>query len=96
LNCAKKPTEEEVTTSKFLYVSSGACYSGTGNTTYRATTASNLVYRVNPSTGVRESILFDYNKANTGDSPVGLCVWVLEWHGRHTIPRRFFGRRWRV
>ncbi|MBK7963664.1 MAG: hypothetical protein IPK04_22185 [Bdellovibrionales bacterium] len=35
----------------YLYVATGACYSGTGNTTFTTLTSSNLLYRINTSTG---------------------------------------------
>jgi hypothetical protein len=61
---------------KSLYVATGACYSGSGVTTFSNTTASNLVYRVNADTGVRQDLLADYFRApaNSGDSPVGISM----------------------
>jgi hypothetical protein len=61
--------------SKFLYVSSGACYAGGGNTTFTNITSSNLVYRVNLATGKRSGIIADYNSspAFPGDSPVAIA-----------------------
>lgn len=58
---------------KHLYVSTGACYSGT-NTTFTAATASNQTYRLNLSSGQKDLSLADYFSlpANAGDSPVGL------------------------
>lgn len=62
----------DVTKPKYLYVASGACYSGTGNTTFTATTSSNLVYRLNLSSGVKDLSIADYYSlpANSGDSPI--------------------------
>lgn len=61
--------------SSFLYVASGVCNGG-GNTTYAQGAASNLVYRINTSTGNRDTVLADYNSAggynSVGDSPVGI------------------------
>lgn len=78
-SCTKAKVDEEpaatspAAPSSYLYVSSGICYSGAGNTTYTGTTSSNVVYRINTSTGVRDSVLFDYNEASNGDSPVGIA-----------------------
>lgn len=62
----------DVTKPKYLYVASGACYSGTGNTTFTTATASNLVYRLNLSSGVKDLSIADYYSlpANAGDSPI--------------------------
>lgn len=77
-----KPNNDKVTSpndsqsvrqGNYLYVASGACYSG-GNTTFTNLTSSNLLYRIDPSTGLRDSVLVDYfaSPANTGDSPVAM------------------------
>ncbi len=57
----------------FLYVSSGACYSG-NNTTFSTTTSSNMVYRISLSSGRRE-VIADYFAAPSisGDSPTGIA-----------------------
>lgn len=70
--CKKK--DDSTTASKYLYVTSGVCYPGGGNTGFTNLTSSNLVYRINVDTGARDSILADYNSSpsNTGDSPVGI------------------------
>ncbi len=67
------PPAVTTASTKYLYVSSGACYSG-GNTTFSATTASNLVFRINASTGAFEGKVADYNAlpANAGDSPASV------------------------
>lgn len=59
---------------KYLYVASGACYSGNGVTTFTNATSSNLVYRLNLSTGTKERSIADYfaSPANPGDSPVAV------------------------
>lgn len=59
--------------SKYLYVSSGMCYSG-NNTTFTAATASNLVYRISLATGARDMILADFlaYPSVAGDTPIGL------------------------
>lgn len=79
VSCAKKPSADDLAGiidggGRYLYVASGACYSG-GNTTFSNTTSSNLVYRINLSTGNRDAIVADYlaSPSNTGDSPVGLA-----------------------
>ncbi len=82
LSCEKKadspaappPVEPVVTaTPKYLYVASGACYSGT-NTTFSTTTASNIIFRINAATGIFDSKIADYNAvpANSGDSPASI------------------------
>lgn len=86
MGCVKKsldtPTETATATptptptpvaSKYLYVATGACNGGS-NTTFTSTTASNLVYRINATTGQRDLTLADYwtAPANPGDSPVGI------------------------
>ncbi|MBN8537436.1 MAG: hypothetical protein J0M15_10320 [Deltaproteobacteria bacterium] len=66
------PQTEDTTKPRYLYVTSGTCYSGTGNTTFTATTASNLVYRLSLATGKKDMTIADFNSApaNAGDSPV--------------------------
>jgi hypothetical protein len=77
------PTEEEQedgsvegggSLSKALYVASGVCYSGMGNTTFTSTTASNIVFRINLSTGAHEADLADYNVVSEtpGNTPIGI------------------------
>ncbi len=63
--------------SRYLYVASGTCQASSGVTTFTATTSSNLVFRVNLSTGMRDSIIADYNAspASAGDTPVGVVDW---------------------
>lgn len=57
---------------KYLYIASGACYSGNGITTFTNATASNLIYRLNLTTGTKERSIADYfaSPANPGDSPI--------------------------
>ncbi|MFN3455752.1 MAG: hypothetical protein ACK41T_12415, partial [Pseudobdellovibrio sp.] len=72
--CAKEPEESSSTSdSRYLYIASGACYSG-NNTTFTATTASNLIYRVRLSDGGLDTVIADYmaSPSNTGDSPAGM------------------------
>lgn len=59
---------------RYLYVSSGACYSGGGVTAFTNLTSSNLIYRLNVETGRYDGILADYNRSpsNAGDSPVAI------------------------
>jgi len=61
-------------TARYLYVASGQCYSGNGITTFTGTTASNYIYRLSTSTGLKEMQITDYYTAglNTGDSPISL------------------------
>lgn len=57
---------------KYLYVSTGLCYSGT-NTTFTTATASNLVYRLNLSSGQKDMTFADYNSSTTpGESPTSV------------------------
>jgi hypothetical protein len=58
---------------KYLYIASGACYSGT-NTTFTTATSSNLVYRLNVSTAAKDMSFADYYSlpANAGDSPISV------------------------
>ena len=44
---------------KYLYVASGACYSGNGITSFTNATSSNLVYRLNLTTGTKERTIAD-------------------------------------
>ncbi|MGZ5279867.1 MAG: hypothetical protein ACXWC9_07995 [Pseudobdellovibrionaceae bacterium] len=73
---AQEPEVPEVPPN-YLYVSSGLCLAGAGVTTFSATTASNLVYRINLENGERDSIIADFNAApaSGGDTPVGLVNW---------------------
>lgn len=71
LSCAKVPDDTVTAASeRYLYVSSGVCYSG-NNTTFSNTTSSNLIYRISTTTGAIDSTLADYfsSPSNTGDSP---------------------------
>lgn len=70
--CNKKVEEEAP--SKRLYVSSGLCYSG-GNTTFSASTSSNIVYTVNLSNGSVGEIIRDYNSGTetAGSTPVAIA-----------------------
>ncbi len=72
LGCQKKLEDEA--TQKYLYVASGLCYSGTGNTTYTAATASNIIYKVSLTTGTVDSIIADYTIASetTGNTPTAI------------------------
>ncbi len=69
-----KKNEEAATTTRYLYVATGACYSGNGLTSFTNTTSSNLVYRVNLETGVKEDVIADYyaSPSNAGDTPVSI------------------------
>lgn len=88
VHCTKPEDESETTTPatdstpsapvsipRYLYVASGACYSGGGNTTFTNSTSANLVYRIDLSTGAKDNVLVDYNAspAQAGDSPVGIA-----------------------
>lgn len=79
--CSKKAEEAAAqyvaasSSTKYLYVATGACY-GAGNTTYTATTATNYVYRINIGTGLMDGTMptIDFSPPgfSAGDSPVGI------------------------
>lgn len=71
--CSQSATEETLSSSgPYLYVTSGACYSGNSITTFNNTSSSNLVYRLNLADGQKDMVLADYfsSLSNPGDSPV--------------------------
>ncbi len=77
-SCAKPPEDEPVaaaSSSRYLYVASGTCYSGGGNTTFTNATASNFVFRIDLATGAKDATIADYNSSpsQAGDSPVGIA-----------------------
>lgn len=73
VSCSKDD-ESTGASGRYLYVATGACYSGGGNTTFTNLTSSNVVYRVDLGNGDQQ-ILADYNSspAQTGDSPVAIA-----------------------
>lgn len=74
-NCAKKPDEAvQATSVRYLYVASGVCYSGS-NTTFSNATSSNVIYRLNLSTGSLDTTIADYysTPSNPGDSPSSIA-----------------------
>lgn len=81
-------------TPRYLYVASGLCYSGTGNTTYTGATASNVIFKVNLETGAYEGRMADFTKATeaTGTTPVSIADYddtylmvLLEHSGQRRI-----------
>ena len=68
---------------KYLYMATGSCYSGNGNTTFTNTTASNLVFRINATTGIRDTVIADYNASpsSPGDSPISIVNWDTDHLG---------------
>lgn len=68
------PAPGDNTGPRYLYVASGLCYSGTGNTTYSATTSSNIIFRLNLETGSYEGRIADFTKTTeaTGTTPVSI------------------------
>lgn len=75
--CALSACQKELETpskARYLYVASGACYSGTGNTTYTGTTASNVIFRLNLETGQYEGRIADFTVASEapGTTPVSI------------------------
>lgn len=77
ISCQKKVEEALSDSTQYLYVAAGLCYSGNAITTFTAATASNLVYRINTSTGQRDAIIADYQAApaTAGDTPTSVEVW---------------------
>lgn len=71
LGCQKETEENK---QRYLYVASGACYSGTGNTTYTATTASNVIFRLNLETAQYEGRIADFTTVedSAGTTPVAI------------------------
>lgn len=80
-------------TKHYLYVAAGACYSGNGNTTFTATTASNVVFKWDLDSG-NYHVVADYNNAAAGTTPVGISemgsnhIAVLIENGTSTGARR--------
>lgn len=72
---ACQPQVEEASKPRYLYVASGLCYSGTGNTTYSATTASNVIFRLNLETSQYEGRVADFTTGfdAPGTTPVGIA-----------------------
>lgn len=76
-SCAKMPDDAPSVPSpsspRYLYVSSGVCYSG-NNTTFNNTTSSNLIFRVGLDSGVVDATVADYfaSPSNAGDSPASI------------------------
>lgn len=83
-SCAKDPLVD-ASNAKALYVASGMCYSGNGITTFTATTSSNLIYKVDLSTGLPGDTVADYNVSSAipGSTPVSIhakdsnSLWVV-------------------
>ena len=67
----KKSTE----TPRYLYVSSGACYSGNGITTFTNLTSSNQFYRLNLASGQKDTFIADFfsSPSSPGDSPISIA-----------------------
>ena len=66
--------KQSSTSSRYLYVAAGVCYSG-NNTTFANTTSSNQVYRIDLTSGQREAIIADYfaSPSSAGDSPAAIA-----------------------
>lgn len=67
-------TSSSSSAGRYLYVATGACYSGNGITTFTNTSASNQIYRLDLNTGEIKDVIADYfaSPSNAGDSPVSL------------------------
>ena len=74
LSCQPKKNDEVSANSNYLYVSTGACYSG-NNTSFSNTTSSNEVFRLNLDSGVRDLSVADYfaSPSSAGDSPAAIA-----------------------
>jgi hypothetical protein len=105
LGCNKKGEDAVATTAetsastasaRYLYVASGTCYSGTGNTTFTATSASNIIYRVSLTNGSTLETVADYNLSSetVGSTPVSILdydanyFYALVENGTSTGARR--------
>lgn len=85
VSCAKPSTSTDAApsttppvASKYLYVTTGLCTSGSGITTFVANSSSNLVLKIDASTGQRTAVLADYwapGGSPGTDSPVGVVNW---------------------
>ncbi|MCX7977454.1 MAG: lactonase family protein, partial [Bdellovibrionaceae bacterium] len=76
VGCSKptpRSSSDDSSSATYLYVASGMCYSG-NNTTFNATSASDLIFRINTVTGQRDTIIADFNAlpAVGADTPVGI------------------------
>jgi hypothetical protein len=76
-SCAKAPKNDTTgnsaaATPKYLYVATGACYSGNSVTTFTNLTASNQVLRLKLEDGSLDRVIADYyaSPSNPGDSPI--------------------------
>ncbi len=82
--CPKAADEETSTaTPKKLYISSGACYSGSGITGYSATTASRTVTKWNTTNGSFDEVFTDLNVASSVS--VGAVPQALIDKGDHVL-----------
>lgn len=74
---------EEPSKARYLYVASGACYSGTGNTTYTGTTSANVIFRVNLSTVQYEGRIADFTSAS--EAPGTTPVAIVDYSETHML-----------
>lgn len=82
--CPKAANEETSTsTPKKLYIASGACYSGSGITSYSATTASRTVTKWNTTNGSFDEVFTDLNVASSVS--VGTVPQALIDKGDHVL-----------
>lgn len=100
ISSCSKATTEESSSGKYLYVASGACYSGAGITTYTGLTSSRKVSKVNLSTGEISDFLDfaspfqggDFAPETTPQALVddGTSILVLTENATNTGDRRIF------
>jgi hypothetical protein len=84
LGCPKAAEEETSTAApKTLYIASGQCYSGSGITTYNATTASRAVTKWSSTNGASQGVFTDLNIASSVS--VGTVPQALIDKGDHVL-----------
>ncbi|WP_374034673.1 hypothetical protein ACES2I_01785 [Bdellovibrio bacteriovorus] len=74
---------EEASKPRYLYIASGACYSGTGNTTYSATTSSNVIFRIGLETAQYEGRIADFSSVL--DAPGTTPVSIVDHDDEHLL-----------
>ncbi|MFS4459302.1 hypothetical protein [Bdellovibrio sp. HCB2-146] len=67
LTACQPEVEEQSSSSRYLYVATGACNNGFGITTYTGTNASNVIFRLNAESGQYEGRIADFS--TVADAP---------------------------
>ncbi len=85
--CQETPEEgsanKSLSANKFLYVSSGLCYSGFGNTTYTTATSSNVIFRLDATTGQYEGRITDFT--TPADSAATSPTSIINYNDTHLL-----------